>query len=141
MGGQESGRKFFLELFAGTRRLSEAIKRRGLKTLPCFEVENGEEFNLLDPKVQTFVGGLRRSGQVWYVHFGTPCCIWSRARRNIKNFRKARRQKERHGVACALTTASMTRLCLHHHWRVPIQVACGNFNPHKTASQIVPLVL
>lgn len=113
LGGQESGRKFFLELFAGTGRLSEAIKRRGLKTLPCFEVENGEEFNLLDPKVQSFVGGLLRSGEVWYVHFGTPCCIWSRARHNIRNFRKAR-QKERHGVACALFTARMIRLCLRH---------------------------
>ena len=52
-----------------------------------------------------------RRREVWFVHLGTPCTVWSRARRNLKDFKKARR-KEAIGVALALFSACVVRECL-----------------------------
>ena len=103
--------KAFLELFAGTGRLTEAVRREGMKAFPSFEVSRGREYDLLDPKVQSFVLSLLKSGAVWWVHLGTPCTAWSRARHNIKDFRKARR-KEHLAVATALFSHRVMTLCL-----------------------------
>ena len=51
-----------------------------------------------------------RSGRVCSVHLGTPCTIWSIARRGIKNFEKAR-AKEKLGVEFALFTVEVIREC------------------------------
>lgn len=103
--------KFFLELFAGTGRLTEAVRRNGLKVLPAFELANGREFNLLNPSIQSLVFGIVKSGRVWWLHLGTPCTAWSRARHGIKDHRRARK-KEVQSVGTALLTARLIRLCL-----------------------------
>ena len=103
--------KAFLELFAGTGRLTDAVRREGMKAWPSFEVSRGKEYDLFDPKVQSFVLSLVKSGAVWWVHVGTPCTAWSRARHNIKDFRKARR-KEHLAVATALFSHRVITLCL-----------------------------
>ena len=103
--------KFFLELFAGTGRLTEAVRRSGLRVLPHFELANGREFNLLHPNIQALILEGIKSGRVWWLHLGTPCTAWSRARHGIKDHRKARR-KEEQAVATALFTVRLIRLCL-----------------------------
>ena len=45
---------------------------------------------------------------------GTPCTVWSRARHNIKNLRKAQ-IKEQPSVATALFTCRVARECLKHN--------------------------
>ena len=60
--------KAFLELFAGTGRLTDAVRREGMKAWPSFKVSRGKEYDLLDPKVQSFVLSLVKSGAVWWVH-------------------------------------------------------------------------
>ena len=102
---------YFLEVFSGTARLTEAVARHGLRVLPDVEVGKGRQFDMLRPACQKIILDLIRDERVWAVHFGAPCTVWSRARRNLKNFRKAR-QKEAMGVALALFIASAIRLCL-----------------------------
>ena len=102
---------YFLEVFSGTARLTEAVARHGLRVLPDVEVRKGHQFDMLRPTSQQIILDLIRDGRVWAVHFGTPCTVWSRARHNLKNLRRAR-QKEAAGVALALFTARAIRLCI-----------------------------
>ncbi len=109
--GTVENQQFFLELFSGCGNLTQAVKEAGMLTMPPFDILNGDIYNLLDPGVQDFIMGLLISGNVWWVHLGTPCTVWSRARHNIKNLKRAR-QKERQGVAFALFTCRVIRECL-----------------------------
>lgn len=102
---------FFLELFSGTARLTKAMKSQGLRVLPDFEVAKGKEFDLLNPHIQRVILDWMKKGKIWMIHLGTPCTVWSRARHNLKNWKKAR-QSETRGVACALFTAVVIRLAL-----------------------------
>ena len=51
-----------------------------------------------------------RSGRVRHVHLGTPCSVWSLARRGIRDWAKAR-QKEIFGVEFALFSAEVAAEC------------------------------
>ena len=102
---------FFLELFSGTARLTKAMKSQGLKVLPDFEVAKGREFDLLNPHIQRVILDWMKKGRIWMIHLGTPCTVWSRARHNLKNWKKARLSETR-GVACALFTSVVIRLAL-----------------------------
>ena len=101
----------FLELFAGTGNLSKAMQKAGLRVFPSFEISRDFMYDLLNPGAQHFVFSMLASGLVWYIHLGTPCTAWSRARHNIQNFRKARR-KEHQAVATALFTCRVIQECL-----------------------------
>ena len=108
---QSSKPRYFLELFSGTARLTQAAHGLGVRVLPDFEVGKGKVFNLLRPATQKWVLSQIRSGRLWCVHIGAPCTVWSRARHNIKNLFKARK-KEAVGVALALFTVEVIRECL-----------------------------
>ena len=71
----------------------------------------GRQFDMLRPSSQKIILDTIKDGKVWAVHFGTPCTVWSRARHNLRNLRRAR-QKEAVGVALALFTARAIRLCI-----------------------------
>ena len=103
--------KFFLELFSGTDNLTDAVKKSGMRTLPPFDVEKDPMYDLLNPGVQAYVFDWLESGAVFWVHLGTPCTVWSRARHNIHNWKKARR-KEREAVATALFSVRVLEICL-----------------------------
>eukprot|EP00438_Fugacium_kawagutii_P008464 Skav230206 [mRNA] locus=scaffold2443:266117:270539:+ [translate_table: standard] len=111
LGADKAGQSGFLELFAGTGRLTECVKKAGLFAWPPFELAAGRCYDLLDDGVQKFIFGLLTAGLVWWVHLGTPCTAWSRARHNIKNFSKAR-AKEQIAVATALFTCRVIRECM-----------------------------
>ena len=113
-------RKGFLELFAGTGNLSHAVKSLGLRVYPPFELAKDAMYNLLNKGTQDFVLAMISAGLVWWVHLGTPCCVWSRARHNIKDFKKARR-KEQQGVATALFTYRVVKECLRKGVRFSIE--------------------
>ena len=99
-----------LELFAGKGGLSAAIRSLGLRVLPAFDVRYGSIFDLTRKRTQDLVIRLLEEGWIWYVHLGTPCTIWSIARRGIKNFARAA-EKERVGCMLALFTARVIRTC------------------------------
>ena len=103
--------RYVLELFSGSAVLTQALKGHGMRTLPDIDISKGKAFDLTIPRVQSYICSMLKAGMIWYIHMGTPCTVFSRARHNIKDFRKAR-QKETLGVACALFSAEVARLCL-----------------------------
>jgi len=70
-----------LEVFAGSARLSTAIKRRGY---PCFPLDVCiDPFdNVLDIKVRSHIFGLIRKRRITFIWIGMPCTSFSVARRN-----------------------------------------------------------
>ena len=114
-GGSESEGKFkgrfAWELFSGTGNLTRALERAGVPCLVPLDVCRAPHHDLTHPAVQRVILDVLVSGLVWYIHMGTPCVIWSRARHNIQNHRKAR-ARERIGVQLAALSARIAWLCL-----------------------------
>ena len=69
-----------LELFSGCGRFSSEVSRLGFAVL-SFDIENGEQWDLLRPCVKKLILGWITSGAVLAVWLGTPCTTFSRARR------------------------------------------------------------
>eukprot|EP00438_Fugacium_kawagutii_P007599 Skav200633 [mRNA] locus=scaffold353:41653:51848:+ [translate_table: standard] len=84
----------FLEVFAGSGRLTSCMQSHGVNCLDAFEIYDGVEFDLTRPSTQAALMSIITMGLVWYIHFGLPCTVWSRARRGITNFAKARAREE-----------------------------------------------
>eukprot|EP00973_Karenia_brevis_P083429 11572543-Karenia_brevis.AAC.1 len=61
----------FVELFAGTGKLSQSLRKRGF-AVASFEVKSGHRFDLLDRRVQRFLRKCARSGIISGCWFGTP---------------------------------------------------------------------
>lgn len=73
--------KFALEVFAGSARLSTAIRSRGY---PCFPLDVCIDpcDNVLDVKVRSHIFGLIRKHRITFIWIGMPCTSFSVARRN-----------------------------------------------------------
>lgn len=78
------------------------------------------QYNLLNPGVQKFVLSLVSAGLVWWVHLGTPCTAWSKARHNIRNMQKARE------AVGTLFTCRIIRECLFLLWKIPGAAGSGS---------------
>ena len=74
-------RKFALEIFAGTGRVSQALCDAGIPTYP---IDNClfPSHNVLDPHVHNYIRNFITSGRVLLIWLGMPCTTFSRARRN-----------------------------------------------------------
>ena len=77
---QNRPRRFCLELFAGTARISQSLWKQGL---PCFPIDTCmfPSHNVLDPDVAHNILNFISSGRVMLVWLGMPCTTFSRARR------------------------------------------------------------
>lgn len=109
-GKSPNSRGLFLEIFAGTGRLTQAVGSLGLSTLPPIEIKAGGHFDMRRRSTQRVVLAWLRSGRVSWVHLGTPCTVFSRARRFIRHKQRAE-EKERVGVELALFTAEVIMTC------------------------------
>ena len=74
---------FFVEIFAGTARLTMSMSTLGVMCLPPVELNPQDWFDKSDafeawPKLEAWV----ESGAINYAHFGTECKTFSRARRH-----------------------------------------------------------
>lgn len=99
--------RYVLELFSGCAHLTGACIGRGLRCVCPFDVSEGAYMNLLDVRVQNFILSLRRSGDIWFIWFGTPCSRWSIAR--SKHVGKSVLCKD--GLRCADFTARLRDAC------------------------------
>ena len=68
----ETREKFFLELFAGTGRLSAAVKSAGGAVLEPVEISKGVRFDLRRRQTQRLIIKWIEKGIVGFVHLGTP---------------------------------------------------------------------
>ena len=101
---------FVLEIFSGSGHLSSACKKKGLGVIGALDVKRGAHFDLTRAEVQDAVIRLLRSGAVSYVHFGTPCTVFSLARKGLRNLEKAKR-KEAIGCELVFFTARAIEIC------------------------------
>jgi hypothetical protein len=124
-----------LELFSGVGRLSAAWREKRLRVGPPFEILSGKQFDLLDDKIFGEVCRWVRSGRVWAIHFGTPCSRWSTARTTGK----AGGTVDQLGMACALRTVSLLRLCRRHQvvWTLENPASSGLLTWKPFARQVV----
>ena len=78
---QQRPRRFCLEIFAGTARITSALRKAGLQ---CFPVDTCifPSHNVLDISIEHSLQHFIRSGRVQLVWLGMPCTTFSRARRH-----------------------------------------------------------
>ena len=69
----------FLELFAGSGHLSDAVERGNVPTLR-WDLLYGPAYDLRDPRSARLIRGWMRAGLVCGLHAGFPCETFSRAR-------------------------------------------------------------
>ena len=59
------------------------MKQRGFHVLPPIDVKAGKMFDLMNKTVQEAIREIILTYDIDYIHFGTPCTVFSRARHNI----------------------------------------------------------
>ena len=123
-------RRYFLEVFAGCARLTGAALQHGCHCLPALEILDGPHMDILNPGVRCQLRCWIRSGQLWAVHFGTPCTAFSTA--NTTGVAKLEG-----GRVMARITAQLIRLCRRCgvRWTLenPRHSALWDFAPIKKA--------
>lgn len=77
--------KSTLELFSGTARLTSAIQSCGMRTATPFDTCFGNCFDLTKRAVQRMILGWISMGLIWYIHLGTPCAMFSIAKKKTKH--------------------------------------------------------
>ena len=108
--GTGSQRGGFLEIFAGSGNLTAAVGSLGKATFSPMDIKNGHVFDLRRRSTQLTVLAWIKSQRVSWVHLGTPCTVYSKARRFLGRLDRAR-EKERVGLELALFTAEVIDTC------------------------------
>ena len=83
-----------LEIFSGSARFTKRCQKLGFRTFEPMDIVFGRQYDLSRRATQRVVLKLISSGVVWYVHFGTPCCVWSIARTKVTNICRAEQKEE-----------------------------------------------
>lgn len=105
--------RYFLEIFSGTGHLTDAVAKCGLPILEPLDYINGPHCDLRRRRTQELVLSWIDRGIIGFVHLGTPCTIWSRARHNVKDSASTR-HKEEVGIELALFSSEVIRRCIAH---------------------------
>jgi len=101
----------FLELFSGTGNLTKSMRERNLLCYEDVDIGKGALFDLTRTSIQKVIIDMLVAMRFWYIHLGTPCTIWSRARHHIRNEKRAR-DRELVGVQLAIFSARLIRKAL-----------------------------
>ena len=103
--------KFFLELFSGSGNLTNAVKKCGIPCLEPIDIRNGVHCDLTRRKTQKLILRWIEKGAIGWVHLGTPCAIWSQARKGVKDSSREICAKDLMGVELALFSAEVISIC------------------------------
>lgn len=87
--------------------------RQGLPALEPLDIVFDPFADLRRKSTQGFILTIIQQGLIGFVHLGTPCTIWSRARHGVKETH-ANRIEEEIGLELALFTAVVVKLCIHY---------------------------
>ena len=111
--------KLFLEIFAGSGKLTSTVERLGGSALEPIEISNGPAFDLRRRQTQQTVLKWIKSGAISFVHLGTPATIWSRARHGVKSTHR-NLAKEANGIELALFSCEVITTCARAgiHWAI-----------------------
>lgn len=131
-------RHFILEIFAGTARISSALRKVGLPTFPI-DIDIYPSHDVLDPECAHSILNWIAGGRVMMVWLGMPCTTFSQARRNdgvgplplrdelhlwgLPNLKRHDARKLAEGNQLFNFTMKVLHLCQHHHvptsWKTP----------------------
>ena len=105
-------KRAFIEIYAGCSLLTAAVAGLGLEAACPLEILRGAHFDLHDHRIFRAVADWIKKRKLWYVHFGTPCTMWSAATTST------RAQHIPHGMKAAQLTLKLLRLCRQFkvHW-------------------------
>lgn len=130
----EDKRCGMVEFFAGSGNLSAACKSRGIPVVASLDIKHGAHHDMTRKSTQDFLCRLILLGNLFYCHFGTPCAVFSIARKGLRNFTLAH-LKERISCELAFFTAKMCELCFSVGtlWSIenPLSSALWEFFPIK----------
>lgn len=123
-------RHFILEIFAGTARISSALRKVGLPTFPI-DIDIYPSHDVLDPECAHSILNWIAGGRVMMVWLGMPCTTFSQARRNdgvgplplrdelhlwgLPNLKRHDARKLAEGNQLFNFTMKVLHLCQHHH--------------------------
>lgn len=103
--------KYFLEIFSGAGNLTKAVKQLNIPCLEPLDYILGTHCDLRRRSTQEVVLSWLDRQLIGFVHLGTPCTIWSQARRSVKDS-PATRAKEESGLELALFSCEVIRRCI-----------------------------
>lgn len=101
------------ELFCGDGNLTKALRKAGLRCIDGFDLLISKDLDATLSHVQRAIFKIVRTWHIGYLHMGTPCTVFSRARRNITNHVKSRK-KELVGCELAFLSAELAIFCHHN---------------------------
>ena len=130
--------QIFLGLYAGKGGIASKLRARGHGAMD-FEIDDGDEFDLLRPAVRKLLLGWLTSGVIRGAWLGTTCSSWSRARRGppqsswcairsnsfvggLPSFRPRDQQKVELGNRTMRQSAGFVRKCM----QLQVPVMLGN---------------
>lgn len=96
---RSNSKPVFWEIFSGCGNLSYYMRRQGFFVLPPLDIKQCSKYDLTKPRFQRLVHTIIRMYDIDYVHFGTPCTVFSRARHHVRNTLRGR---EREAIGCEL---------------------------------------
>ena len=91
--------KSFLEVFSGSNHLSDALKKKKWEIVGSLDVKHGVTHDLTRKSTQQALVQFILTSTLCYIHFGTPCTVFSIARKGLKNLERARHRER---IACEL---------------------------------------
>ena len=98
----------FLELFSGVKyQLLRAAADKQLRTSIPIDMSLGKCFDVCNPRLRSLIIEWIRDGRVWYVHLGTPCTLYSIARKSRPD-----RASYRVSMCCVDFTVLIIKTCL-----------------------------
>lgn len=100
-----------LEVFSGSGRLSNACSRKGLEVIASLDIQHGPHHDLTRRSSQQAILQIVMMGILAYCHFGTPCTVFSTARKGLRNMMLARR-RERISCELAFFTVQVCEICM-----------------------------
>ena len=121
-----------VEFFSGSGHLSTACTAKGIEVAASIDIRHGPHHDLTRRSTQEFLCRLILQANLFYCHFGTPCAVFSSARKGIKNFVTAH-FKERVSCELAFLTAKLCEACMQvgTFWSIenPSTLALWDFFP------------
>ena len=127
-----------LEVFSGSGHLSEACGKKGVPIAASVDIQHGPHHDLTRHSTQSFLCSVILQCNLFYCHFGTPCTVFSMARKGLKNMFAAR-AKERVSCELAFYTAKLCEICMSvgTFWSIenPVSSALWEFFPIQQLMQ------
>ena len=117
--------KSFLEVFSGSNHLSEALKKKRWEIVGSLDVKHSVTHDLTRKSTQQALVQFILTSTLCYIHFGTPCTVFSIARKGLKNLERAR-HRERIACELAFFTVKLVEICLARGIYFSIENPCSS---------------